>query len=180
MNIGRIAAHKPIEGSRVANRETEIKGAKIATTADISKTINNLIINEALIYSSAFLMLPLARCSETKLTDPLDIPISASEARIIIRLVAAEKIPKSETDTARATISTNKNPQKAESVFPIKSTAVSFIVADKIELFNNSKYLFTTYFKLFYEMKKCFPIFGECIFWKIISGIIHQPQIKSK
>lgn len=129
--MGITAAQTATIGSRVANRVLDTKGAKRATIPDITNTINNLMTNDALIYSLAFSVSFFAKCSETKLTEPEEIPISDKEDRIITKFKAAEKIPNSDTETARATISVKRNPKKAERTFPINNINVSFAVDEK-------------------------------------------------
>lgn len=118
-NIGRTAAQIPIPESCDAKNLAEINGAKARTRTESAKTIIILTTKDALMYSLLFLISPLAKLSETKLTEPEEIPISAREERIKAKLSVAEKIPKSETEMALAMINVNKNPQKARKTFPI-------------------------------------------------------------
>ena len=120
-----------ITGSRVAKNVFDTKGANTATTTEIARTIKIRIRKDALIYSFAFSCSPRAKCSETKFTEPFEIPISAREARIATRFKAAEKIPKSYTEKARATKRVKRKLQKADITFPEKSTKVSLAVAEK-------------------------------------------------
>jgi hypothetical protein len=127
-----------ILGSRVARSDVEIKGASKTTTAEIKRTITKRIKKEAFIYSLAFPSSPFAKCSETKLTDPEEIPISARDERIITRFKAAENTPKSAMEKARATIRVNKNPRKAEKALPTNNINVSFAVELKAKALSES------------------------------------------
>jgi hypothetical protein len=131
-------------GSVVAKKVFETNGAKIATKAEIKRTIKSLIKNEALIYSFAFSCSPRAVCVETKLTEPVEIPISATEEIMTTKFKTAEKIPNSAMLIERAAKRVNKNPQKADPRFPAKRIKVSFAVAEKSMPLAQSIYLFIT------------------------------------
>src|SRR3989344_7640954 len=120
MKMQRSAVNIVIWELLVARRNFAIVDEKITNSNDRPVIENNLITREAFIYSFALFISPLLSASDMKFTAPEDIPISTTEISIVAKFTAAENIPKSSTDKALATIRMNKNPQKAEAVFPIK------------------------------------------------------------
>jgi hypothetical protein len=72
--------------------------------------------------------------------------MSARETKIVTKLVAAEKIPKSYTEKALATKRVKRKLQKAEVELPTKSMAVSFMVPEKSADLAKLIYFLTTLF----------------------------------
>ena len=119
-----------ITGFLVAKSLEATNGANSITKTERAKTTRRRIKNDAFIYSSAFCLSPLAKCSATKLTEPDEIPISESEVKILTKFKAAEKTPKSAKEKDLATIRVNKNPQKADNELPMKRMVVSLTVPE--------------------------------------------------
>jgi hypothetical protein len=129
--IGITATQMAITALFDAKSFAATSGANNITKTEMAKTIKRRIRNEAFTYSSAFSLSPLARCSAIKLTEPDDIPTSASDEKIFTKLSAAENIPKSAKEKDLATIKVNRNPQNADNELPIKRTYVSLAVPEK-------------------------------------------------
>src|SRR3989344_1011736 len=67
------------------------------------KVTPNRIIVPVFIYFKTLIFSFFDSCSAIKLVTPVDIPKSVNEVSIITKFTAAEKIPKSETDSDLAT-----------------------------------------------------------------------------
>jgi len=72
----------------------------------------------------------LENSAAAKLISPEDIPKSVREEIITIKLVAAERIPKSSMLKALATITVKTNPKKAANKLPPNKIYVSLAVPD--------------------------------------------------
>jgi hypothetical protein len=99
-----------------------VNGARAKTRREIRETAITLATSEAFKYLWEFRVSPLASKFATNETRPAEIPISAREEIMAIRLLTAEKTPKSPTLRPLAITIVNKNPKKAEATLPANRT----------------------------------------------------------
>ena len=92
-----------LDGSEIVlNEQQSAEVLKIAHKTTKKVTPNRIIV-PVFIYFKTLIFSFFDSCSAIKLVTPVDIPKSVNEVSIITKFTAAEKIPKSETDSDLAT-----------------------------------------------------------------------------
>jgi hypothetical protein len=85
----------------------------------VNKTVTTTLeIKLAFMYSLDSFIFPSDSFSDTKLTTPVDIPISDTDMSMTTKLTTAENTPKSETLNDLATNKVYTKPKKADNTLP--------------------------------------------------------------